>query len=108
MGRTELQLMKRGAGLVNLSRHEIVDEEALADLLGDGHLSGAIFDLEDPKLVPSSPRLWTTDNIILVPHCLTNDPDRFISNSLSIFFDNLDRYLSAKPLLNRVDPQEEY
>ena len=108
MGRGELQLMKKGAGLVNLSRHEIIDEEALADLLTNGHLSGAIYDLEDPEQVPSNPRLWSCNNLIVAPHCLTNDRDQFIANGLSIFFDNLERYLSGKPLKNRVDPQAEY
>jgi phosphoglycerate dehydrogenase-like enzyme len=108
LGRAELQLMKQGAGLVSLARHGIIDEEALADLLGEGRLSGAVYDVDDPRHVPSSPRLWSTENIIIAPHSLTNDPDRFMVNSLSLFFENMDRYLSGRPLLNRVDPEAEY
>ena len=108
MGRNELQSMKRGAGLINLSRHEIIDEDALADLLTDGHLTGAIYDLEDPEQVPSNPRLWSTDKIIIAPHCLTNDPETFMVNGLSLFFENLERYLSNKPLHNQVNPESQY
>src|SRR3989339_1486797 len=41
IGRRELLIMKETAVLVNVSRGEIVDEEALYDALKSGHLFGA-------------------------------------------------------------------
>ena len=45
IGRRELFLMKETAVLVNVSRGEIVDEEALYDALKSGHLFGAGLDV---------------------------------------------------------------
>jgi phosphoglycerate dehydrogenase-like enzyme len=108
IGRAELELMKPGAAIINLARLGVVDEEAMMEHLDEGHLSGVVYDIQDPKEVPSPKRLWTTDNLMLIPHSLNNDPERFLANALSIFFDNLDRYISGAPLLNRVDPTKEY
>src|SRR5450432_3234655 len=45
IGESELRSMKRGACLINNSRGTVVDLEALARALGDGHLSGAAVDV---------------------------------------------------------------
>jgi phosphoglycerate dehydrogenase-like enzyme len=108
LDRAALRRAKRGAGLINLGRLGVVNEMALMDLLEEGHLSGAVYDLEDPHDVPSPDRLWSTDKILLIPHSLNNDPDRFIANALSIFLDNLERYVAGEALMNRVDPKKEY
>jgi len=44
LGRDELEKMKRGAFLLNLSRGGLVDEEVLADLVERGHLAGVALD----------------------------------------------------------------
>lgn len=60
--RTLLESMKRGAYLVSVSREGVLDTEALADLLADGHLAGA--GLDD---VGEHSRLTTLDNVTLTP-----------------------------------------
>ena len=104
IGARELGLMKPGAGLVNLGRAGVVDDAALMDALEREHLSGCVYDLEDPAEHPVDPRLWTCRNLILIPHSLANDPDRFMANVLDIFFRNLEHRLVGRPLDNRVDP----
>ncbi len=108
IGHAELKRMKRGAAIVNLGRLGVIDEAAMIECLEDGHLSGVVYDIQDPREVPSPEKLWTTDNLILIPHSLNNDPERFLPNSLAILFDNIERYLAERPLLNRVDPTKEY
>ena len=45
IGQSELRLMKRGACLINNSRGTVVDVDALAEALRDGHLAGAALDV---------------------------------------------------------------
>ena len=59
--------MRRGAFLVNTARGPLVDERAVARLLGEGFLGGAGFDVYDgePRIVPE---LLTAPNTVLLPH----------------------------------------
>ncbi|MBF4585681.1 C-terminal binding protein [Curtobacterium sp. VKM Ac-2887] len=60
--------MPTGAVLVNVSRGGLVDEEALADALASGHLSGAGIDTFETEPLPVTSRLTTFDNVFLSPH----------------------------------------
>jgi phosphoglycerate dehydrogenase-like enzyme len=68
IGRDQLAKMKRGAFLINVSRAEIVDREALLESLGSGHLGGFALDplYEEPGK-PDDP-LLSFSNVFLTPH----------------------------------------
>jgi len=66
IGKRELELMKKGSWLINLSRGGVVDEQALYQVLKNGHLSGAAVDVFEQE--PYSGPLRELDNIILTPH----------------------------------------
>jgi len=72
IGRAQIRAMKRGAHLINASRGTVVDIDALAEALKDGHLLGAAIDVfpEEPQGNDArfeSP-LVGMDNVILTPH----------------------------------------
>lgn len=72
IGRTQIAAMRRGALLINASRGNVVDIDALTDALRDGHLAGAAVDVfpKEPKGRDEefqSP-LRDFDNVILTPH----------------------------------------
>lgn len=106
--RKRLASMKPGAGLVNMGRARIVDHGALADLLRSGHLSGAVLDVFDPEPLPRSSPLWRTPNLLMVPHCSSDDVQHYIPRTLDILFDNLGRLLDGRPARNRIDTRLQY
>ena len=68
----QLLRMKKGSLLINASRGSVVDYNALAHYLSNGHLAGAAADVfpEEPASVKekfTSP-LQQYDNVILTPH----------------------------------------
>ena len=67
IGERELGLMKKEAFLVNISRGDIVDEEALYKALRDGKIRGAALDVFSSEPPFESP-LLSLDNVILTPH----------------------------------------
>ncbi|MGZ8578093.1 MAG: phosphoglycerate dehydrogenase [Actinomycetota bacterium] len=67
LGEGQLRSMKGGARLVNTSRGGIVDEDALAKVLEDGHLGGAALDVFDQEPTTDSP-LFGRPNVVVTPH----------------------------------------
>lgn len=103
MDRRRLSLLPRGAGVVNIARGAVLDEDAVCDLLASGQLGGAVLDVFAEEPVPPRHRLWTAPNLILTPHVSSDDPANYIPRSLAIFFANLRALRDGHPLPNQVD-----
>lgn len=107
IGARELALLKRGAGLINYSRANVVDYAALLKKLEARELN-AILDVFDPEPLPSSSPLWKAPNLIITPHCSSDDKDQYTPRTLDLVFRNMKRFIEHKTLLNRVDPKLQY
>jgi D-3-phosphoglycerate dehydrogenase len=75
IGFTELQQMVAGAYLINTSRGQLIDEEALVQSLESGHLAGAALDVviaeRDPEQRSTSLLLAYAakfENLLITPH----------------------------------------
>ena len=67
LSRRRLALMQPHAYIVNTSRGEVVDEDALAEFLAADKIAGAGLDVfeHEPAV---NPRLLKLDNVVLLPH----------------------------------------
>lgn len=68
IGAAEIGQLRPGAYLVNTARGELVDEEALADALDSGQLSGAALDVFHPEPPARASRLRGRANVVLSSH----------------------------------------
>ncbi len=67
MNARRLKLMKPGAVIVNTSRGEVIDENALTRMLRAGEIKGAGLDVYEHGTA-INPRLRELDNVVLLPH----------------------------------------
>lgn len=72
IGESQIRAMKKGAYLINNSRGTVVDLDALAKALKEGHLRGAAIDVFPVEPSANNERfhspLQGLDNVILTPH----------------------------------------
>jgi phosphoglycerate dehydrogenase-like enzyme len=69
IGEVELALMKPDALLVNTSRGEVIDEEALARALSRRRILGAALDVLAQEPPPPGHPLLDLDNCLITSHC---------------------------------------
>lgn len=67
LSRRHLELMQPHAYVVNISRGEIIDENALADMIEAGRLAGAGLDVFEREPRPNE-KLMRAPNVVLLPH----------------------------------------
>jgi len=97
-----LQNMRESAYLINIARGAVVDETALITALKAGWISGAGLDTFYTEPLPPDNPLWTLPNVFITPHCSGNSP-KVIQRCIALFLENLQHYLTQKPLINVVD-----
>lgn len=102
-----LDRMKDGAGLMNIGRAPVVDYDALCTRLANGKLSGAILDVFTPEPLAAASALWSTPNLIVLPHITCDDP-RYIEYLLDFWFTNFARHLAGRKLKNIVEAERGY
>jgi glyoxylate reductase len=65
-----LKLIRPQAYVVNTARGEVIDENALAKLIGDGEIAGAGLDVfeQEPAINPRLVKLARSGKVVLLPH----------------------------------------
>lgn len=95
LGRERLASMRKGAVLLNFSRAEIVDEDAVVAALKSGHLGAYVCDF------PSN-QLLSCDNVIALPH-LGASTRQAEENCAVMVADQLRAYLEDGNITNSVN-----
>jgi phosphoglycerate dehydrogenase-like enzyme len=102
LGERQFGLMKKGAYLINVSRGAVVDTGALVAALRSGKLAGAGLDVTEPEPLPDDHPLWSMPNVVITPH-VAGQSDRIGERRLKLFRDNVERFVTGRPLRNVVD-----
>lgn len=95
-----LEVMKPGAGLVNIGRGAIVDTDAMVEGLRSGRLAFAAMDVTDPEPLPPDHPLWKLDNVLISPHYAGLFAN--LQRHAVWFEENLNAYLVGKVLPGAV------
>ncbi|MDI6863699.1 MAG: 2-hydroxyacid dehydrogenase [Pseudothermotoga sp.] len=104
----------RGKFLINVSRGDLLDEQALFEALKEGVLAGAAIDtwytypsFERECVLPSRFPFNMLRNVVMSPHVGGYCPEasRGLMNET---FEILEKYILTGELTNRVDPEWEY
>ncbi|KAM8854776.1 putative 2-ketogluconate reductase [Spinachia spinachia] len=104
IGHTELSLMKPTATLVNISRGQVVDQDALVEALRSGGIRAAALDVTHPEPLPRDHPLLGLPNVLITPHIGINTYDtarrivqRMVTNAVAA--------VRGRPLPNEVKLQ---
>lgn len=107
IGARELNLLPRGAYLINIARGAVVDEPALIKALQSGQLSGAALDVFVQEPLPQDSPLWEMPGVLISPHSGSTS-DKENARLTDLFCDNLRRFLNGEKLRNVLDPERMY
>jgi phosphoglycerate dehydrogenase-like enzyme len=102
-----LAVMKPTAVLINVARGNVVDEPALIEALKAGKIRGAGLDVYTEEPLPSTSPFWKLPNVIACPHVAGLSP-HYLARAVTLFAENLRRYLAGEPLLNVVQKERGY
>ncbi|MBV9539384.1 MAG: hydroxyacid dehydrogenase [Acidisphaera sp.] len=103
IGRRELDLLRAGAVLVNVSRGAVVDSQALIVRLQRGDII-ACLDVFDPEPVPADSPVRTMPNVFLTPHIAGVTADcgpRFVD----LMVDEMRRFLEGHETRHDLRPR---
>jgi phosphoglycerate dehydrogenase-like enzyme len=99
--REALRTMRDDAVLVNVARGEVVDTEALVEVLGRNGIAGAALDVTDPEPLPVDHPLWRLGNVQITPHNAGSTP-RYYDRLADLVAGNVGRLTRGESLTNRV------
>lgn len=95
IGEDEIKLMKPTAYLINASRGEIIDEQALIKSLKEHRILGAALDVYEKEPLPTDSPLLELDNVTLTPHIGGYTVDSR-AEGVRIIVDEVERYLKGE------------
>jgi len=96
IGKKEIEVMKKGAVVINTSQGKVIDEKALVDALKSGKISFAGLDVFEEEPPSKDNPLFKLDNVILSPHIGFNTVEA-AKRCTDICVDNVLKFLEGKP-----------
>ena len=94
--------MKETAILVNVTRGEVMEEQALVHALQSHEIAGAALDVAPREPLPDASQLWSMPNVVMSPHTAGASQFRAQRN-MDRFVSNLERMIKDEPLEGVID-----
>jgi phosphoglycerate dehydrogenase-like enzyme len=107
MNADAFEAMKPSAYLINIGRGDLIAEDDLIKALQTGQIAGAALDVFHEEPLPQESPLWEMPNVIITPH-MSYLSRNFNTDTLSLFVENLNRFLADLSLYNQVDVKKGY
>lgn len=101
------KLMKPTAYLLNVTRGEVMEENALIEALRSGTIRGAALDVAPREPLPPESPLWSMPNVVMTPHTAGASQFRAARN-IDRFIRNLGNLVNNDPLEGLIDKQLGY
>ena len=107
LGPSQIGLMKPGAILVNVSRADVVDEEALYEALASRRIAAAALDVwyryptSPGPTLPARRPFQDLPNVLMTPH-VAGWTDGTLEARATVMAENIGRVARGEPLLNLV------
>ncbi|XP_072303959.1 probable 2-ketogluconate reductase [Eucyclogobius newberryi] len=102
IGHTELSLMKPSATLVNISRGQVVDQDALVEALQKRTIRAAALDVTYPEPLPRDHPLLYLPNVTITPHVGTDTLGTTVK-VVQMMVDNALAAVQGQPIPNEVN-----
>lgn len=107
IGRAQLDHLRPDSYLINVGRGSLVDEDALVEAVQKRKIAGAGLDVFVEEPLPAQSPLWKIENVLITPHTAAVT-DRLWDRHYRLIYENLQRFLDEKPLLNLIDKHRGY
>ena len=100
-----LQMLPRGAVILNPGRGALIDDEALLSALDSGHVAHATLDVFRIEPLPQGHPYWTHPSVTVTPHIAA---DTQPGSAARVIAQNIARGEAGLPFLHRVDRKRGY
>lgn len=105
LDRDRIAKLPAGASICNLSRGDLVDDDALLDALDTGHIAAAYLDVFHVEPLPSEHRFWSHPRVCLTPHVAALTPYAIACHQVA---EKILRLEAGLPVTGVVDRQRGY
>jgi phosphoglycerate dehydrogenase-like enzyme len=102
-----LAALKPSTFVIDVSRGGVTNHGHLLSALNERQIRGAALDVFPVEPLPESSPLWELPNVIISPH-IAGFSKTYYEHASALLAENLKRYVSDQPLLNRFDPERGY
>jgi phosphoglycerate dehydrogenase-like enzyme len=109
IGLIELEEMKETSYIINVSRGEVVDQQALIKVINGKQLAGAVLDVFEEEPLSGENELWGIENIYITPHIAGDRHPTYKKRAFDILMNNLQIYhLNPDEMVNIVNKNQGY
>ncbi|MGN0678855.1 MAG: D-2-hydroxyacid dehydrogenase [Oscillospiraceae bacterium] len=111
LNKDRIAAIKQNALLVNVGRGSLIDENALAAAIANGHLAGAVLDVFNEEPLPENSPLWGLPNVFVTPHISGKSfkHSALIERKIAeICVENINRFTEGKTPINLIKKEIGY